>query len=71
MNAIVWILVAVSSAGSGSSGFAVPTFSPPVATESDCKVLLEAAQRVVRNSDGRQKAPVMECVSVNAPAPKK
>jgi hypothetical protein len=57
---IAWILVAVSSSGAGSGGFAVPSFSPPVASEADCKLLLDAAQRVVKLSDGRSKSQVME-----------
>lgn len=71
MNAtLVWILVSVSSVGGGSSGFAVPAFSPAVATEADCLKLMDAAQRVVKAADGRSKAPVMECVAVNVPVPK-
>lgn len=66
---LVWILVAVSSAGSGREGFAVPTFSPAVATAEDCQKLLQAAQRVVRQSDGRSQAPAMECISVRVLAP--
>lgn len=66
---IVWVLVAVSSSGSGSGGFAVPTFSPPVASADDCKLLMEAAQRVVKTSDGRTNPPKMECIQVKVPAP--
>lgn len=70
MNTVfVWILVAVSSAGSGREGFAVPAFSPAVATAEDCQKLLQATQRVVRQSDGRRSAPAMECISVRVLAP--
>jgi hypothetical protein len=64
---VVWILVAVSSAGTGRSGFAVPAFSPALASAEDCKQLLQAAQRVIAKSDGRSNGPAMECVAVHMP----
>lgn len=65
---VIWILVAVSSAGTGRSEFAIPAFSPAVASAEDCQKLLEAAQRVITKSDGRNKGPSMECIAVNAPS---
>jgi hypothetical protein len=65
---VVWILVAVSSAGTGRSNFAVPAFSPPIADAEDCQQLLRAAQRVIAKSDGDSKGPAMECVAVHVPS---
>jgi isoaspartyl peptidase/L-asparaginase-like protein (Ntn-hydrolase superfamily) len=65
---VVWILVAVSSAGTGRSEFAIPAFSPAVASADDCQKLLEAAQRVITKSDGRNKGPSMECIAINVPS---
>jgi hypothetical protein len=66
-NIVVWILVAVSSSGTGRSEFAVPAFSPPLSSAADCQKLMEAAQRVVGKSDGRNKGPAMECIAVQIP----
>lgn len=62
MPVIAWILVAVSSSGGGMGGFAVPAYSPPVATKADCEYLLEATRRVLNTNKG------MECVKVVLPA---